>query len=443
MAAYRPAWRRGAAALSRWAVAAYAAAIVLGLAVMPLTAWRYHLISWVGIVIGPPVVALMSVALISGFLLFVGAAVAAVVAAPFAALTASTLSAANQVVVWADRWLGGYRYAGDVPLWWLIGTYAGLFAFLLKPTLRTRWRLGAILAGGWLLIGFLPIDCRRADDSLRVTFLAVGHGGCTVIETPDGRVALYDSGAMNGPEVTQRVIAPFLWRRGIRHIDDADALLSHADLDHFNGLPALLERFTVGRVLVTPTFADKPTPGVREALRAIDAARVSLKVIKRGDRLVAGNVALDVLHPPAAGPPGVENVRSLVLLLRHAGHSLLLTGDLQDAGLGAVLAQPIEPIDVLQAPHHGSRRSNTPALAMWSRPRVVVACNGPAVWPTRVPEMYAAHGARYLGTWPHGAVTVISRTRGLQIETFRTGERIVLAPHNDAISGGDGGEHGP
>jgi len=39
---------------------------------------------------------------------------------------------------------------------------------------------------------------KPAPDELRVTFVAVGHGGCTVLETPDGRVLLYDAGAMGG-----------------------------------------------------------------------------------------------------------------------------------------------------------------------------------------------------------------------------------------------------
>ena len=74
--------------------------------------------------------------------------------------------------------------------------------------------------------------------------LPVGHGGCTVLETPDGRTLLYDAGALAGPEVTRRQIAPFLWSRGIRRIDEV--ILSHADLDHFNGLPSLLDRFAIG-----------------------------------------------------------------------------------------------------------------------------------------------------------------------------------------------------
>jgi competence protein ComEC len=426
--ASRPAWLRVTIAVGKWIAAGYIVTLVLGLAVMPLTGSRYHLISLVGILIGPPVVLLTSIALISGFLLLLIAAIVPSLAMPFAWLTQVSLSANTRLVTWADRLPTGHVYVGDVPDWWLLGFYAGLFATMLMPMVRHRWKTMALAAIVWLAVGLLPGLVRPRDDALRVTFLAVGHGGCTVFETPDGRTILFDAGTIGGPEIAQRVIAPYLWHRGIHRIDDI--LISHADLDHFNGLPALLERFRVGRVLITPTFSAKPTPGVYATLKAITDAGVSMRIIHAGDRLVSGDVTFDVLHPPAAGPDGVENFRSMTVRVEHAGHSLLLTGDLQGSGLESVLTQKAHAVDVLQAPHHGSRTSNTPAVAAWARPRVVVSCEGPPTWPTNVPMMYADHGARYLGTWPHGAVTFVSHKSGLIVETFCTREKLVVRSGN-------------
>jgi competence protein ComEC len=425
IASSRPAWLRVAITIGKWLAAGYIVTLALGLAVMPLTGSRYHLISFVGILIGPPVVMLTSIALISGFLLLVTVPIAHWLATPVAGLTTLCLRANTRLVEWADRLPGGHLYVGDVPDWWLAGFYGGLFATILVPSVRVRWRLMAVGAVAWLGIGFLPGLLRPHDDALRMTFLSVGHGGCTVFETPDGRTVLFDAGTIGGPEVTQRVIAPYLWHRGIRRIDDV--LISHADLDHFNGLPALLERFRVGRVLLTPTFAEKPTPGVRATLNAILEAGVPMRIIKAGDRLECGDVTFSMLHPPSTGPPGVENYRSMTVRVEHAGHSLLLTGDLQGLGLDAVLSQREPAVDVLQAPHHGSRTSNTPALASWARPRVVVSCEGPPTWATNVPNMYADHGARFLSTWPHGAVTFVSHKSGLVVETFLTHERYVVS----------------
>src|SRR5439155_24550360 len=103
------------------------------------------------------------------------------------------------------------------------------------------------------------------------------------LETPDGRVLLYDAGAMAGPEVTRRHIAPYLWWRGQRRIDEL--FLSHADLDHFNGVVALLERFDVGLVTCTPSFADKELPGVRRTLAAISAHGVPVRMVAAAERL--------------------------------------------------------------------------------------------------------------------------------------------------------------
>jgi competence protein ComEC len=224
--------------------------------------------------------------------------------------------------------------------------------------------------------------------------------------------------------VARRQIAPFLWHRGVRRIDEV--FLSHADLDHFNGLPELLDRFAVGQVTLTPTFADKNTAGVQAALDALQRLGVPVRIVKAGDVLSAGDVRLEVLHPPAVGPEGVENARSLVLEVRHAGHTFLLTGDLEAAGLERVLGLPPRRIDVFQAPHHGSHAANTPDLAAWARPRVVVACDGAPRNPTGVKEPYSSTGTTYLSTYEHGAVTIHSHQSGLAVETFVTGARFVL-----------------
>ena len=216
----------------------------------------------------------------------------------------------------------------------------------------------------------------------------------------------------------------FRSQRGIRRIDEV--FLSHADLDHFNGLPALLDRFAIGQVSCSPTFADKKAPGVEETLRMLEKHRVPLRTVWAEDRLTAGGVDIEVLHPPEHGTEQSENARCLVLRIRHAGHTVLLTGDLDAEGRQRVLSLPSEPLDVLMAPHHGSRTANPPELAAWARPRFVVSSQGPPRSIVAKPEPYTPLGARYLDTWTHGAITVRSHATGLIVETFRSGERWVL-----------------
>jgi competence protein ComEC len=422
----RPAWQRGLRWTGRAVGTSYLIALAVWLAAAPLVAARYHLVSLAGLLIGPPVVLLTSVALVAGFLLLLSAAACGPLVPVFAWATQWSLAGCESLVNWADGWRGVYWYIGDLPGWWLWVFYLALLAVLVLEPLWRRWRWAALAGLAWLGVGLLSGGTQPAPDELRCTFLAVGHGGCAVLETPDGRTLLYDAGSLEGPDVTKRQIAPYLWHRGVRRIDEV--FLSHADLDHFNGLPALFDRFAVGQITCTPTFAYKSAPGVRFTLEAFRRHRLPVRVIRAGDRLTSGGVELEVLHPPAVGPEGNENARSLVLLVKHAGHSILLTGDLEGPGLARVLALPPTPVDVLMAPHHGSRAANIPELADWATPRLVVACQGPPRSPPRAPDPYTARGGQLWGTWPHGAVTVHSRGGELIVETFRTKQRLVLAP---------------
>jgi competence protein ComEC len=420
----RPTWQRGLFGLGRLLWKSYLATLAVWLAEAPLVAADVHVVSPVALLIGPPLMLLSVLALASGLLLLLAAATMWPLAPLLARPTGWSLAACDWLVGKSLQLPGSAWYVSDTPAWWLWVLYLGLLAVLLLEPVRRRWGW-ALLAGlAWLCVGLLAGLPQRPADELRCTFLAVGHGGCTVLETPDGRVLLYDAGALGGPEVTRRHIAPFLWNRGVRRVDEV--LLSHADLDHFNGLVELMDRFSVGQVTLTPTFAEKPTEGVRLTLNEIDRRQIPRRIVHAGDWLTAGDVQLEVLHPPPEGPEGNENARSLVLLVRHAGHALLLTGDLEGPGLARVLGLPEAYVDVLQVPHHGSRASNTPELAAWARPRVVVSCEGPPLGGVRAREPYTAGGGRFLGTWPHGAVTVRSHRTGLVVETFRTGQRFAV-----------------
>ena len=420
----RPAWLRGLRWLGWVIVESYIVALAVWLAVTPLAAARYGIVSPAGLVLGPPLTLLTSVALQAGFLLLLLAPLAIPVGAPLAYVVHLCLAACEFLVDTADGFRLSFFYVGEVPEWWLWVFYLALLAVLTQPALRAFRRLAWLTGVGWLGVGLLAAAVRLPSDELRVTFLAVGHGGCTVLETPDGRTLLYDAGALAGPDVARRQIAPFLWHSGVRRIDEV--FLSHADLDHFNGLVQLVDMFAVGQVTCTPSFADKPTEAVRHTLDVLRRRGVAVRTVKTGDRMTAGDVELRVLHPPASGPDGNENTRSMVLEVRHAGHTILLTGDLEGTGLDMFLRLAPRRFDVLQAPHHGSPKANTEALAERTRPRLVVSSQGPPRAVGHPLDVYRAAGAEVVPTWTHGAVIIRSHASGLVVETFVTRQRVAL-----------------
>jgi competence protein ComEC len=341
----RPTWLRVLRWLGWQVLEAYIVTLVLWLTITPLAASRYALVSPAGLLLGPPLTLLTSIALLAGFLFLLLAAIAPILAAPLVPLIHGPLALCARLVDAADGWRLGCIYVGEVPTWWLAIFYAVMLVLLAWPGWRPYWRRIALGGTGWLAVGLLAAAVRLPTNELRVTFLAVGHGGCTVLEAPDGRTLLYDAGAIAGPDVSRRQIAPYLWSRGVRRIDEV--FLSHADLDHFNGLVGLLDRFAIGQVTLTPSFADKETAAVRLTLDRLRERNIPTRIVKAGDRLTAGTVELRVLHPPAVGPPGNENSRSLVLEVRHAEYVFLLTGDLEAEGTTYVLDQPRRRVDVL------------------------------------------------------------------------------------------------
>jgi competence protein ComEC len=415
-----PPWRRALRSVLGFVAYAYLVTWLIWFTAAPLVAAHYHLLSPIGLLLGPPMVLLTLVCLISGLLLLVSAAVVPPLVPVFAAILNGVLAGVSTVIDAADRMPLSYFYVGDVSIWWLCGFYILVFGALGIRRVRLHWRWSLAGAAIWLALGIWQYYSRPALDELRVTFLAVGHGGCTVLESEDGKVLLYDAGTLGGPEVTRHIIAPFLWSRHIHRIDEV--FISHADLDHFNGLPDLLDRFSVGRVGFTPTFSEKPIPGVPAALSAVKSHRIPTRILSAGTQALAGPVTIDVIHPPASGPEGNENSRSMVLWLRHAGHSLLLTGDLEAAGLDRVLSLPKFPIDILMGPHHGSRLSNTAALAQWATPRLVILSQGPPRNPPLTTDPYTDRDIPCLGTWPLGAITTHSRDDALTVDAFTSGQ---------------------
>jgi competence protein ComEC len=400
--------------VARLVAVAYAISLALGVANAPLILARQNVISPAGVVLGPPLVLLTSIALIAGFLLLFAATAGSWLAWPFAVIVHGSLAACTWLVHQTERIPGGCIYAPAPALGWLIGFYLLLTGLVLLDR-AGRIRCAAGLAV-WVALGLLIGIERPESDELRLTFLSVGHGGCVVIETPDGRVLLYDAGTAGGPEHVRRTVAPYLWSRGITRIDEL--FLSHADLDHFNGVPELLKRFPVGQVTLTPSFAEKATPGVAATLDALEKHRVPRRIASVGNRFSAGAVSLEVLHPPENGPAGTENTRSLVLLLRHREHTFLLTGDLEGAGQTEAMKRPIPPIDVLLAPHHGAVNANARPMASWARPRFVVSCQEPR----ETAHLVAAYGSIVWDTATAGAVTVRSHSTGIVAEAFRSRE---------------------
>ena len=272
-------------------------------------------------------------------------------------------------------------------------------------------------AGGALVGGRDGSERDRASWAAGV-YLSLGRPRlCNAARTADGRE---DALRRRPPLLARREHAGdrrALWSKGITHLDAV--VLSHADADHFNALPGLLDRFSVGVVYVSPVMFDDRTETLDALEAAIRRAKVPIRQISAGDQLRGGpECTIEVIHPPRKGVAGSENANSIVLAVEYQGRRILLTGDLEGIGLNDVLAEEPWHCDVLLAPHHGSRQSDPRRLAAWTKPHWLVVSGGHRIDLEPARTAYGAVGSRILHTAETGAVRATVDSGGIQVTPF-------------------------
>jgi competence protein ComEC len=305
--------------------------------------------------------------------------------------------------------------------WWLLGFYGLLGVWLAWPRFRPPARWCAALLVSWAAVGAAaPSLAGSRQSELRLTFISVGHGCAALVELPDGQNVLYDAGALGAPQGSARAIAGCLWSRGITHVDAV--LVSHADADHFNALPELVERFSVGALYTTPYVLDSDSPLAQAVLQRATDAGVTVRPIWSGDRLRAGGgCRLEVLHPLRREAYTTDNASSLVVLIDYEGRRLLLPGDLEAAGMRDLLADEPLDCDLVMAPHHGSAQSNPPGFLAWSNPEHVVISGGRGRDLEAAQAAFAGTNRRVWHTARDGAVTAVVRDGQLRTSGWREG----------------------
>jgi len=404
---------------------------VIWVLALPLVMARFHIVSPVALGLNMYLWLPMAAALACGFGVLTFGWLAPPLAALFGRCCGWMLACLQWGIDTAREVPGSHFWVPGPDNWWLAGFYGGLALMVAVPSLRPprRWLLA--LAAGWIGVGMSVSWMKKEIDRLDCTFLSVGHGCAVVVQLPDGRTILVDAGSQVSPEYCARSVAAFLWSEGITHLDAV--VLTHADADHYNALGDLLRQFSVGVVYTSPTMFDREneSAALAELKAVIVRAGVSIETIHRGNRLRAPpGCMIEVLNPPERGFFDDDNANSIVLMLQWHGQRILLTGDLEDAGLQEMLEEEPMPCDVLLVPHHGSRRSiaTHPAalgldgsavarsLPEWSRPKVAIVSGGRSVDMEVIENAYGAVGAEVLDTARCGAIRTSLSADELEID---------------------------
>lgn len=237
-----------------------------------------------------------------------------------------------------------------------------LLAVLLVRWPRPRARPMAVGLACLVLLAAIPYVYWDRFAPPSVTVLDVGQADAILIRQ-GGAVALVDCG------LDERVVAALV-RNNVHHIDAV--FVTHWDEDHWGGLPAVLEQFSVGTIAVAAdALEDAPA-------EVLNRPGVEYRQVRRGDTVDIGSFCARVMWP-FESVDGEGNEDSLVLLLSYIqegkGLRMLLTGD-AELDQEREFVQEVGDIDVLKLGHHGSKVSVDGELLDVLKPELSLASAG-------------------------------------------------------------------
>ena len=257
----------------------------------------------------------------------------------------------------------------------------------------------------WLIIFAVLLPMRGHDKgTLEVHCLAVGPGLATVIEMPDGKVIVSDAGSLMNFDVGKKIVVPFIRQRGINRIDGL--FISHANIDHYNGVLDLADLIPVDKVYVTEYFvrAGESSPAVKYFLDGLETRGIAVEAIGRGAE-VRGDV--EVLWPRAGLEYGCDdNDTSLVL---RVAEKVLLTGDVELAGQVELMRETAAEklrAEVMVLPHHGATPDSLRALLAKVNADITICSSGKLSDGRQAKLAEIIQGTRFWHTYRDGAVGV-------------------------------------
>ncbi len=249
---------------------------------------------------------------------------------------------------------------------------------------------------------------------LSFTFLDVGEGDSIIICFPNKNLWVLDAGGLGQAfsqqdaytlDIGEAVVSRYLWHRWIIKLDRL--ILSHADLDHAGGMPAVMKNFKVGRFDYASTSIDEI---LDEILSIARKKHVPRTLIYAGSEEKVGGVTVRVLNPPRQSVRSSANENSVVLAFAFKRFSALLTGDLEKEGQDDVLSCSGKLRGLLlKVAHHGSRSGTSDAFLDRTQPLWAIVSagrNNPYGHPSpEVVSRILRHGARPILTSDQGAVS--------------------------------------
>lgn len=246
---------------------------------------------------------------------------------------------------------------------------------MLKVILNLNFRIIVKKLFIFITIIILISQINIIDFKLKIYFLDVGQGDCTLIRTPYGKNIIIDGGDGNSDKYDygEKVVYPYLLDRRIKKIDYLVA--SHADSDHMGGLIYILENMKVEQILLG--IQSQESNQLKDLIDIANKKKVKIIILKAGDEIkIDKDIRIKVLFPIKNNLilENSLNNNSLVFKLKYNNFSMLFTGDIEEIAENELINLYKDNLKstILKIAHHGSKSSSSKEFLKSVSPQIAV-----------------------------------------------------------------------